>query len=68
MKLYLIVYQLDVCKYMANVHRGEKDYQLVWANSIYEANAKLEKHLIPETFAGDDSYWLTIIETREAIQ
>lgn len=67
MKLFLITYRLDIAKYMGKTIKGEKDYHLVWAETMEEANAKLERELAPPSDPGDDSNWLHIMETKEAL-
>lgn len=67
MKLYLITYRLYIAKYMGKTIKGDKDYHIVWAETMEEANAKLERELAPPASPGDDINWLHIIETKEAI-
>lgn len=67
MKLYLCTFRVDVHKYMGSTVKGKKDYRLVYAENEDEAEAKLEKAVAPQTFAGDDSYWLHDFEAHEAI-
>lgn len=68
MKLFLAKFRVEFFRYPAGpLLKRDTDFRLIYAESEDQAQEKLERAVLPETYHGDDSYTLKDLEITEAI-
>lgn len=68
MKLFLAKFQVEIFRYPDGPRvKRDTDFRLIYAESEDQAQEKLEKKVLPESYHGDDSYTLKDLEITEAI-